>query len=191
LHRSPGHPEATLLPHTRETGEALWAAINSLYARLAQSGKRNGNSCLSALSIRYVHAILRRALIGAIRWGRLSRNPIDAADPPRVSGLEHEMKSWSDSGCVFTEEDGMTYHPEVAGRFSRQAVKRAMLAEIRLDDLWHTPATLALRAGIHPKIVSERLARATASTTLDTYSHAIPARQDEKARIGDLVFAAK
>ena len=65
-------------------------------------------------------------------------------------------------------------------------------ARIRLHDLRHTHATLALRAGIHPKVVSERLGHATIAITLDTYSHAIPAMQEEAAaRIAELVFAAK
>jgi len=58
------------------------------------------------------------------------------------------------------------------------------------DDLRHTHATLALQAGIHPKVVSERLGHATISITLDTYSHAIPAMQEEAAAlIAGLVFA--
>jgi integrase len=37
--------------------------------------------------------------------------------------------------------------------------------------LRHTWATLALRAGVHPKVVQERLGHATVSITLGTYSH--------------------
>jgi hypothetical protein len=56
----------------------------------------------------------------------------------------------------------------------------------------NTHATLALQAGIHPKVVSERLGHATISITLDTYSHAIPAMQEEAAAlIAGLVFADK
>ena len=44
---------------------------------------------------------------------------------------------------------------------------------------------------MHLKVVSERLGHATISITLDTYSHAIPAMQEEAAvRIAELVFAA-
>jgi integrase len=44
---------------------------------------------------------------------------------------------------------------------------------------------------VHPKVVSERLGHATVSITLGTYSHAIPAMQEEAAsRIAELVFAA-
>jgi len=49
---------------------------------------------------------------------------------------------------------------------------------------------LALQAGIHPKVVSERLGNASISITLDTYSHAIPAMQEVAAAlIAELVFA--
>jgi integrase len=56
----------------------------------------------------------------------------------------------------------------------------------------HTHATLALRADIHPKVVSERLGHATISVTLDSYSHAIFAMQEEAAGLtAGLVFAGK
>lgn len=35
-------------------------------------------------------------------------------------------------------------------------------------------ATLALNAGVHPKVVSERLGHATTGITLDLYSHVTP-----------------
>jgi integrase len=79
---------------------------------------------------------------------------------------------------MFTREDGEALHPEVVTRLFRQAVKKAVLPAIRLHDLRHTHATLALQAGVHPKVVSERLGHATISITLDTYSHAIPAMQE-------------
>ena len=66
------------------------------------------------------------------------------------------------------------------------------LSAIRLHDLRPTHATLALPAGVHPKVVSERLGRATVSITLDTYSHAIPALQEEAATlIAELVLTTK
>jgi integrase len=48
-------------------------------------------------------------------------------------------------------------------------------------DLRHTWATLALQAGIHPKIVSERLGHANISITLDIYSHVAPSLHVEAA----------
>jgi integrase len=54
------------------------------------------------------------------------------------------------------------------------ACERAAVPKIRLHDLRHTWATLALLAGVHPKVVSERLGHATTSITLDIYSHVQP-----------------
>ena len=81
--------------------------------------------------------------------------------------------------------------PESVSRYWRQAIKMAMVPKIRLHDLRHTHATLALQAGVHPKVVSERLGHATVAMTLDIYSHAIPAMQEEAAAlIAGLVFTA-
>ena len=101
-------------------------------------------------------------------------------------------ESWDDTGLVFTNKDGQALHPWLVSRCFRAALKEAMLPDIRLHDLRHTHATLALQAGIHPKIVSERLGHATVSITLDTYSHAIPAMQEEAAaKIAGLVFGGR
>lgn len=55
----------------------------------------------------------------------------------------------------------------------------------------HTSATLQLGAGIHPKIVQERLGHQTISITLDTYSHALPTLQrDAASALGAIVHRA-
>ena len=36
-------------------------------------------------------------------------------------------------------------------------------------------------AGIHPKVVSDRLGHSTIAITLDTYSHVLPSLQEEAA----------
>lgn len=61
------------------------------------------------------------------------------------------------------------------------AVGPAACSGIRLHDLRHTHATLALAANVHPKVVSERLGHASVAITLDTYSHAVPAMQADAA----------
>jgi integrase len=70
-------------------------------------------------------------------------------------------------------------------------LERAGLPRIRFHDLRHTYATLALRAGVHPKVVAEVLGHANISITLDTYSHAIPAMQESAAAtVARLVFGS-
>jgi len=50
-----------------------------------------------------------------------------------------------------------------------------------LHDLRHTHATQLLKAGVHPKVVSERLGHASIGITLDTYSHVMAGMQEEAA----------
>ena len=71
-------------------------AINALYAYLLEEGRVCGKGGLSASSVRRVHAVLHRACRDAVRWGRLTVNPVDAADPPKVSAEHSErLPVWS------------------------------------------------------------------------------------------------
>ncbi len=96
-----------------------------------------------------------------------------------------EQLVWGDAyegrGLVFCREDGTPIRPRTFSRSFDHHVRDAGLAKIRLHDLRHTHATLALEAGVHPKVISERLGHATIAITLDTYSHAIPAMEEEAA----------
>jgi integrase len=60
---------------------------------------------------------------------------------------------------------------------------------IRLYDLRHTMATLLISKGVNPKVVSERLGHSSISLTLDTYSHVLPAvQQDATEHMEKLMF---
>lgn len=52
---------------------------------------------------------------------------------------------------------------------------------MRLYDLRHTAATLALTAGVPAKVVSEQLGHASSAFTLDVYAHVLPHMQSEAA----------
>ena len=52
---------------------------------------------------------------------------------------------------------------------------------IRLYDLRHTTATLAVAAGVSVKVISDMLGHASISFTLERYSRALPSIQDEAA----------
>jgi integrase len=52
---------------------------------------------------------------------------------------------------------------------------------ITFHDARHTHATLLLKAGVHPKVVQERLGHSSISVTLDTYSHVVPGMQEAAA----------
>jgi integrase len=55
------------------------------------------------------------------------------------------------------------------------------LPRIRFHDVRHTHATLMLKAGVHPKVVSERLGHATPGFTMNVYQHVVPGMQAEAA----------
>jgi integrase len=123
-----------------------------------------------------------------------------ALDPVTVSALRAHRKTqledrlrwgsaWEDNDLVFCRENGSPVHPDRFTDWFQERVKAAGMPPIRLHDLRHTHATLALQAGVHPKVISERLGHASIGITLDTYSHAVPAMEEEAAaKVAKLVF---
>lgn len=87
----------------------------------------------------------------------------------------------SSDDLLFCYRTGNPLNPIDISKGFVRLCKRAGLRRIRLHDLRHTHATLALQAGVHPKIVSERLGHSTVAFTLDVYSHAIPHLQKQAA----------
>ncbi|MFF9429388.1 site-specific integrase [Streptomyces sp. NPDC014746] len=83
---------------------------------------------------------------------------------------------WVETGRAFTtEDDGSTYHPEWISRRFRRLAKDAGLPPVRLHDLRHEAATLALMAGTDLKVVQEMLGHSTITLTADTYTSVVPA----------------
>jgi len=90
---------------------------------------------------------------------------------------------------VFPNTIGRPLHPcHMRRRLFGPLLKQASLPAIRFHDLRHTAATLLLRRGINPKIVSEMLGHANISITLDTYSHVTPDMQQAAAAAMDDVL---
>ena len=90
---------------------------------------------------------------------------------------------WEPSGLVFCAVDGRPLHPDRASREFLRRVKRWGLPRIPLHGLRHTSATLAMRAGVHPRVVQERLGHSTIAVTLQTYSHVAPVMHEEAAEL--------
>lgn len=109
----------------------------------------------------------------------------------RRAQAEHRLKmgpAYKNRGLIFASSTGA---PMDAGNLRRtfaRLVRDVGLPHLRFHDLRHTAATLMLRAGVHPKVVSERLGHATVSVTLDTYSHVLPDLQRDAAQALDGVL---
>lgn len=85
------------------------------------------------------------------------------------------------SDLVFPAPDGRPVHPESIANTFIALTKVAGLPVIRLHDLRHTYASIALVAGVHPKIVAERLGHSDVKVTLSVYSHLLPGVQEAAA----------
>lgn len=94
---------------------------------------------------------------------------------------EHRAKPRENPhGLIFPNLSGDPLHIQnVSSTVYKRILRRAGLPKsFRLYDLRHTCATLLLLAGVHPKVVSDRLGHSSISETMDTYSHVIPGMQE-------------
>lgn len=84
---------------------------------------------------------------------------------------------------VFTSPTGAPIDGRILIRsWFRPLLKKAGLPPIRIHDLRHSYASIALALGVHPKVVQEALGHSTIAVTLDLYSHVVPSLQREAAK---------
>ncbi len=166
-------------------------------------GLRWADVDLERATVRIVRAYVRGA--GGLHYGEpktASGRRMIALDPVTVGVVRshrarqaEERLAWGagyqDGDLLFARENGTPLDPDSVTGFFERIVRELRLPRIRLHDLRHTHATLALSAGIHPKVVQERLGHSSIAMTLDLYSHSIPAMQADAAdRIAALIEAA-
>ena len=91
---------------------------------------------------------------------------------------------------VFTFEDGRQPHPDtIRQRFDRLAAA-AGLSRITFHDLRHSYATSALKAGLSPKVVSERIGHANVVFFLETYAHVLKNDRDAAEQAASFLIGA-
>lgn len=97
--------------------------------------------------------------------------------------LTRQREVGFDGPLVFTSPVGAPKHEDgIVKDYFKPLLKKAGLPNsVRLYDLRHTHATLLLLAGVHPKVVSERLGHSNITITLNTYSHVLPNMQQAAA----------
>ena len=99
--------------------------------------------------------------------------------------------AYEDHDLVFCRDNGAPLQPDNFTQTFERAIARTDLPRVRLHDLRHTHATIALRAGVPTKVVSERLGHQSPAFTLSQYAHSIPGMQAEAAdKIADLVLGS-
>jgi integrase len=198
--------------HTTWTAEQLARFLDSIqgerlaaaFVLLATTGMRRGEAlglrwgdvdlAVGRLSIVQTITTVRDKMVMSPPKTARSRRSV-SLDSVTVAALrDHRRRqneerlrvgeAWSNtSDLVFTNEVGEPVHPSAFSYSFESFVRHSGVPKIRLHDLRHTYATVALAAGVHPKIVSERLGHATIAVTLDLYSHVTPAIDAEAAAL--------
>jgi len=126
--------------------------------------------------------------------GRLAICPPKTARSTRVIALDHTTVAalaahrerqlaeaaafgpgYRVSGFVFTNLNGDPMAPDRLTRTFRRLVAAAGLPPVRLHDLRHGAATLALAAGVDLRVVQEMLGHSSIVLTADTYTSVLPA----------------
>jgi integrase len=120
----------------------------------------------------------RTITLAGVALAALARRRADQ-DTDRVNAGE----LWSDpDGLVFTDPLGRPWAPETITDAWRRLVSRSGIGgRLRLHDMRHTAATLALSAGIPVRDVADALGHASPSITLDIYGHTVAEGPDRVA----------
>jgi integrase len=158
---------------------------------------------LESASLRVVRALHRINGVGLVigqpkttkSRRSIALSPVTVKLMERIRRVQIENKlaagpAWNDGDFVFAQANGRPLHPDKVSNTFRSIVVDAGLPHLTLHGLRHAHATLMLLAGVHPKIVSERLGHAYIAITLDIYSHVIEGMQEEAVEALDPVLAA-
>jgi integrase len=125
----------------------------------------------------------------------LDRTTVAALRALRTPQNERRLalgRSWQDLDLIFDRGDGRWVDPEVVRYHFARAVKSAKVPPLTPHGMRHTMATMMLGAGVHPKIVQERLGHRSIQMTLDRYSHvSMTMQQDAAAVIGAILGGAR
>jgi integrase len=114
------------------------------------------------------------------------------ADDLVVNAVTAHMQRWAPGPgqLLITNRLGRPVQRNSFGHCWREAVKAAKLPEgTRFHDLRHFYASTLIAAGLHPKVIQERLGHATMAETMDTYGHLFPDASEHGRGALDAMFA--
>ena len=123
--------------------------LNTLYAQLLTEGRtetrRGLGAGLAPKTVRNVHGMLTRAFRDAIRWGRVLRNPCDAADPPK--GQSPEMNAWTAGELrQFTAATSSHRWAGVWALMATTGMRRGEILGLRWSDVDLSAGTVTIRS---------------------------------------------
>lgn len=201
LYANPARKVRVSLPRTEKVAAAwteaevqifLKAAVSHplypLFYLLLSTGLRRGEALgipwwavdRSARTIRIEQAV-------AEAKGKLELTTLKTAHSRRTIHVPEEVLELLESqqsaceargGLVFVTRNGTPIWPRNAYRSFQSLISSLPVRRIRLHDLRHTYATLALLRGIPIEVVSQNLGHARVSITLDVYRHVAPSERE-------------
>jgi integrase len=190
-------PSPVMVWTPEQTGHFLASAtedpLYAMYHVIALRGLRRGE----AVGLRWVNVDLGSATLivceQIVQLGWTTEHTTPKANSERIVALDrwtvevlrlHRAKQAAelrvlgttpeDVGFVFTRADGHVHHPSYATSHFAELIKAADLPPIRLHDLRHGAATLALASGADLKVVQEMLGHSSITITADTYTSVLP-----------------
>jgi len=102
------------------------------------------------------------------------------------------LPSVSDSDLIFCQYDGKPLLPNSVTHVWIKVARRCGLQGVRLHDARHTHASLLLKQGVSPKVISERLGHSSIEVTLNLYAHTTRGMQQDAAnKFDDIVIRSE
>jgi integrase len=98
---------------------------------------------------------------------------------------------WRESGLVFTNTLGGPLEPSNVLKAFKRILVRAGLPEQRFHDLRHAAASLLLAQGVPVRVVMDILGHTQMATTMDLYSHVMPAAHKDAADLMERILASQ
>jgi integrase len=118
--------------------------IQAYYASALKDGRLDGKGGLSKQTVLHHHRVLRQALQQGVRWQLLSRNPADAAQPPRPPRREMQVHDEDETALLLDAAKGNRNYVPVLMAVST-GLRRGEILALRWQDVDLDKATLAVR----------------------------------------------
>ena len=193
-------PEASTIRDILEV--ARETPYTSILTFMAYTGLRRGE----AIALRWTNVDLDRGVASIIET--IQREPGKglsvqrtksaagrrgiALDPSTVAMLRQHRARQSEyvlaSGGVYEDHDlvfagplGHPVYPDQLTHAFKAIARKTGFPDMRLHDLRHGHASGLVRAGVHPRVVQERLGHASAAFTMQVYGHVAAGLQEEAA----------
>lgn len=173
-------------PYVATTAQ-VWALYDALPEGVKPAillGAHAGLRLSEAAALRITDVDFETGIVApSVQWGEkplkseLSRRPIPI--PLDMARLLASAVPLGDGSHLVSDQWGNPGGPWTIQRAVRAAIPVVVLPEgFRFHDLRHYFASLLIASGLDVKVVQARLRHASAKTTLDTYGHLWPDRDD-------------